>query len=225
MTAAIGAGAKPLPRRIGAAHSDQARSRMRPAPLCGSAILSTMPMQPATRAAWAATFPVELASPGKARATTRWFLGNCPVAQEVTDTAEFVTSELVANAVKAMQVKAVDGPCVEVSWRMFAQRLLIEVTDSSPLPPIQRNLDAKSEDGRGLAAVDGLTADWGFFWHRGLKVVFAVLEPIDMPNASCDHPRMVTVCSLCGVAEENVAKMTGCSHPSRETKCVLCSSK
>jgi anti-sigma regulatory factor (Ser/Thr protein kinase) len=141
-----------------------------------------MPMQPATRAAWAATFPVELASPGKARATTRWFLGNCPVAKDVIDTAEFVTSELVANAVKAMQVKTVDGPCVEVSWRMFARRLLIEVTDSSPLPPIQGNPDAKSEDGRGLAAVDGLTADWGFFWYRGRKVVFAVLEPVDIPT-------------------------------------------
>jgi anti-sigma regulatory factor (Ser/Thr protein kinase) len=184
-----------------------------------------MPMQPETRAACAATFPVELASPGKARATTRWFLGNCSVAKDVIDTAVFVTSELVANAVKAMQVKTVNGPCVEVSWRMFAQRLLIEVTDSSPLPPIQGSPDAKSEDGRGLAAVDGLTADWGFFWYRGRKVVFAVLEPIDMPKASCDHPLMVTVCALCGVAEGNAARVPGCSHPSWETKCALCGSK
>ena len=77
MTAATEAGAKPLPRRIGAAHSEQARSRKRPAPVCGSAVLSTMPVQPATRAAWSTTFPVELATSGKARATTRWFLGNC----------------------------------------------------------------------------------------------------------------------------------------------------
>jgi anti-sigma regulatory factor (Ser/Thr protein kinase) len=181
MTAATEAGAKPLPQRIGASHGEQARSRMWPAPLCGSAILSTMPMQPETRAAWSATFPAELASPGKARATTRWFLGNCPVTQDVTDTAEFVTSELVANAVKAMQAKTVNGPCVEVSWRMFARHLLIEVTDSSPLPPIQGYPDAKSEEGRGLAAVDGLTADWGFFWHRGRKVVFAIIEPIEIP--------------------------------------------
>lgn len=179
MMAATEAGAKPLPQRIGAAHGEQARSRMRPAPVYGSAVLSTMPVQPATRAAWSTTFPVGLASPGKARATTRWFLGNCPVTQDVAETAVFVTSELVANAVKAMQVKAVNGPCVEVSWRMFADRLLIEVTDSSPLPPMQGSPDATSEDGRGLAAVDGLTADWGFFWHQGRKVVFAVLEPID----------------------------------------------
>jgi anti-sigma regulatory factor (Ser/Thr protein kinase) len=179
MTAATAAAAKPLPQRIGASHGDQARSRMRHAPLSGSAILATMPMQPETRAAWSATFPTELASPGKARATTRWFLGNCPVAQDVTDTAEFVTSELVANAVKAMQEKTANGPCVEVSWRMFAERLLIEVTDSSPLPPIQGNPDPTSEEGRGLAAVDGLTADWGFFWHCGRKVVFAIIEPIE----------------------------------------------
>jgi anti-sigma regulatory factor (Ser/Thr protein kinase) len=140
-----------------------------------------MPVQPATRAAWAATFPVDLASPGKARATTRRFLGDFPVTQDVTETAVFVTSELVANAVKAMQAKTVNGPCVEVSWRMFAERLLIEVTDSSPLPPMQGSPDPASEDGRGLAAVDGLAADWGFFWHRGRKVVFAVLEPLDTP--------------------------------------------
>jgi anti-sigma regulatory factor (Ser/Thr protein kinase) len=140
-----------------------------------------MPMQPATVAAWAAAFPAELASPGKARATTRWFLGNCPVAQDLTDVVEFITSELVANAVKAMQINTVNEPCVEVSWRMFDRRLLIEVTDSSPFPPIQGSPDATSEDGRGLAAVDGLTADWGFFWHRGRKVVFAIIEPVDVP--------------------------------------------
>lgn len=181
MMAATEAGAKPLPHRIGAAHGDRARSRMRPAPVSGSAVLSTMPVQPATRVAWSTTFPAELASPGKARATTRWFLGNCPVTEDVTEAAVFVTSELVANAVEAMQVKAANGPCVEVSWRMFADRLLIEVTDSSPLPPMQGSPDAAAEDGRGLAAVDGLTADWGFFWHRGRKVVFAVLEPLDAP--------------------------------------------
>ena len=178
MTMATEAGAKPLPQRIGATHSDEARSRMRPAPVCGSAVLSTMPVQPMTRAAWATTFPVELASPGKARATTRWFLGSSPVSADVTEAAVFVTSELVANAVKAMQVPTVNGPCVEVSWRVFAERLLIEVTDSSSLPPIQGSPDATSEDGRGLAAVDGMAADWGFFWHHGRKVVFAVLEPV-----------------------------------------------
>jgi hypothetical protein len=51
-----------------------------------------------------------------------------PVTHDVTETGVFVTSELVANAVKAMQVKTVNGPYVEVSWRMFAERLLIEVT-------------------------------------------------------------------------------------------------
>lgn len=178
--ATTGAAARPLPRRIGAAHSRQARARMRPAPVRGSAVLSAMPAQPATRAAWAATFPVELASPGKARATTRWFLGTCPVTRDVIDTAEFVVSELAANAVKAMLAPAVNGPCVEVSWRLFPGRLLIEVTDSSPLPPVQGYPGATSEEGRGLAAVDGLSADWGFFWHHGRKVVFAVLEPVEV---------------------------------------------
>jgi hypothetical protein len=71
-----------------------------------------------------------------------------------------------------------------VSWRVIDGRLLIEVTDSSPLPPIQGSPDVTSEDGRGLLAVDGLTADWGFFWHRGRKVVFAVLEPVGiLPGA------------------------------------------
>jgi hypothetical protein len=66
--------------------------------------------------------------------------------------------------------------CIDLSLRLFDDHLLIEVIDSSqksPMPNLANNPDAESW--RGLAVVDSLSHEWGYFWHIGRKVVFCTL--------------------------------------------------
>jgi anti-sigma regulatory factor (Ser/Thr protein kinase) len=160
-----------LPRRI----VSQTGTRLLDKPVCGSVVLSGMPLQPRPRAAWTAQYPVEATSPKAARETTQWFLGNCNLTDDAIETVVLIVSELVTNAYKAMQ-----GQAIDLSLRLFPTRLLIEVTDSSPLSPVLSESDFRAEGGRGLTAVDALSdSKWGFYWQQGRKIVYAILEPID----------------------------------------------
>jgi anti-sigma regulatory factor (Ser/Thr protein kinase) len=142
-----------------------------------------MPLQPRTRAAWAAAFPVEATSPAAARETTRWFLRNCQLTDDPIDVATLIVSELVTNAFTAMQGQA-GSACIDLSLRLFPRRLLIEVTDSSLRVPVMAPASNDAVGGRGLAAVDGLSDHkWGFYWHHGRKIVYAILELIDTRTA------------------------------------------
>jgi anti-sigma regulatory factor (Ser/Thr protein kinase) len=144
-----------------------------------------MPLQPRPRAAWVALYPVEATSSKAARETTRWFLGNCNLTDDAIETAVLVVSELVTNAYKAMQGQAIGLACIDLSLRLFPTRLLIEVTDSSPLSPVLSESDFRAEGGRGLTAVDALSdSKWGFYWQQGRKIVYAILEPIDTRAAT-----------------------------------------
>lgn len=163
------------PAQQSEARPADARSR----PVEGSVTLGRMPAQPQPRASWAALFPVEKESVGKARRETEFFLGNCQgIPEDIRDTATLLVSELVSNAVTAMQVEPITGiACVEVSLRMFTDRLLIEVVDSSPRIPLP-NLasNAEAENGRGLAVVNHFSQEWGYFSRLSRKVVYAELR-------------------------------------------------
>jgi anti-sigma regulatory factor (Ser/Thr protein kinase) len=155
-----------------------AGTRPRLRPVHGSVVLGLLPAEPQPRAAWASLLPVSRASAAKAREDTNLFLANCQdIPDDLGDVAVLLVSELVTNAYKAMGEEPLSGvTCIELSLRLFGGHLLIEVIDSSPKPPVP-NLtpNAHEEGGRGLAVVDGLSQQWGYFWRTGRKVVYCIL--------------------------------------------------
>jgi anti-sigma regulatory factor (Ser/Thr protein kinase) len=89
--------------------------------------------------------------------------------------ANLLISELVTNAYNAMSDLAY-ATVIEFSLRLFADRLLIEVIDSSPDHPVLNPPDDPSaENGRGLSIVADLSSEWGYFRHQGKKVVYCIL--------------------------------------------------
>jgi hypothetical protein len=100
------------------------------------------------------------------------------------DSAIPLISELVTNAYAAMasyDSLAPQAPrgTIDFSIRLFDDRVLLEVIDSSPMVPVNKGpVDGVTECGRGLGIVENVSDDWGYFFHRGRKVVFAIL-PIE----------------------------------------------
>lgn len=165
-----------LPRRV----TSNDGVRLLSKPVCGSVILGQMPLQPSPKAAWATLLPVDPTSPSVARQTTEWFLGQCHGVDAGTiESAVLLVSELVTNAMKAMTEATTDISCIDLSIRLFPARLLVEVTDSSPRPPVLSPSGPDASTGRGLAIVDCLSQQWGYFWHNGRKVVFFILDASD----------------------------------------------
>jgi anti-sigma regulatory factor (Ser/Thr protein kinase) len=154
-------------------------------PVFGSVALGKMPLQPHPKAAWAELFPVEPKSPGKAREVTRCFLGNCQsISTDMIDIAVLLVSELVTNAYVASTETTNGISCIDLSLRLFNnRRLLVEVTDSSPRVPLLAASGPDAVNGRGLALVDEMSHQWGYFWHRGRKVVYVILSVTDSVNA------------------------------------------
>jgi anti-sigma regulatory factor (Ser/Thr protein kinase) len=146
-------------------------------PVAGSMVLSLLPVTPQPRAAWRGFLPVAKAAAALARHDTTWFLRKC---QDVPDDdliemAALLISELVTNAYDAMSGLS-SATAIEFSLRLFADRLLIEVIDSSPAHPVLSPLDDPgAEHGRGLRIVRDLSSDWGYFRHDGRKVVYCIL--------------------------------------------------
>jgi anti-sigma regulatory factor (Ser/Thr protein kinase) len=106
-----------------------------------------------------------------------WDLG---VLREV---AELVTSELLANALRATwavdwPVVSPHTPSVRLWLRADDQRLVIFVWDACPGLPARRAAGPDAESGRGLAIVDALCADWNACHPPGPgggKVVWALI--------------------------------------------------
>jgi anti-sigma regulatory factor (Ser/Thr protein kinase) len=78
-----------------------------------------------------------------------------------------VTSELAANAVEHA------GPPVELRAYATAQRLVVQTTDRSALPPVRRQSGREDERGRGLALVAALADTWGVRLGLGGKTTWA----------------------------------------------------
>ena len=98
---------------------------------------------------------------------------------DLIEMANLLISELVTNAYNAMSGLA-SATVIEFSLRLFADRLLIEVVDSSPDHPVLNPPDDPSaENGRGLRIVEDLSSEWGYFRHQGKKVIWI----------PADHPR------------------------------------
>ena len=155
-------------------------------PVFGSVALRQMPLQPHPKEALSELFPVEPTSPEKAREVTRWFLVNRhSISTDTIDIVVLLVSELVTNAYIAMTEVTSGIFCIDLSLRLFNNdRLLIEVTDSSPRVPLLQAIGPDSVNGRGLALVDNLSHQWGYFWHCDRKVVYASISVTDSPNAT-----------------------------------------
>lgn len=101
---------------------------------------------------------------------------------ELIDDAELLVSELITNAVQATgltrepthygDLKHV--PCVLLQLQRTDAGLRILVWDREPRPPILRQIDTESENGRGLFLVVAMSHRWGHYRPAyGGKVVWA----------------------------------------------------
>ncbi len=85
-----------------------------------------------------------------ARAADLWRLD-----REMTETALLLVSELATNAIRH------GTPPVRLALRLDADRLRVEVTDSSPALPQVGSPEPDQAGGRGLQIVQELAARWG----------------------------------------------------------------
>lgn len=103
---------------------------------------------------------------------------------ETIETAELLVSELVTNALRAASCPPGqsagswldDVQRICLTLRLLPRRLVIEVFDNDPQPPVLAEASADAESGRGLILVDALTKEWGYYFlPAGGKVVYGVI--------------------------------------------------
>ncbi|MFD5627167.1 ATP-binding protein [Streptomyces sp. NPDC127072] len=80
-------------------------------------------------------------------------------AEELTDSAVLLLSELVTNSVRHARVSP--GREIETVFEVTEERLRVEVSDASNKIPVIRHIDDDEEEGRGLALVASLATRWG----------------------------------------------------------------
>src|ERR1700733_5099581 len=111
-------------------------------------------------------------SPRTARVVPRSLLAEWGLINLV-ESVELVVGELVTNAVCASMEHNIPRP---VRFRMSASGscVLIEVWDDDPrFPVIQEQIEADSENGRGLVLVASMSARWGWEELQWGKLVWA----------------------------------------------------
>nr|WP_274536505.1 ATP-binding protein [Pseudofrankia sp. BMG5.36] len=98
-----------------------------------------------------------------ARHVVRWMLTWWRLGHAL-EVAELLSAEIVTNAVAmSMASGRTSGGLVGVELRltMTDSRLLIEVADPDPSPPVPRDAGPDDENGRGLLLVEALADRWG----------------------------------------------------------------
>jgi len=103
----------------------------------------------------------------------------------LAEPAELVVSELVTNAVQASTGPAalprIGVPVVHLRLLADLRRVVVEVWDGNPEPPVAKQAAPDDESGRGLMLVEALCKRWGSeaVPARGGKVVWAELQDGD----------------------------------------------
>ena len=96
-----------------------------------------------------------------------WLPGTDPEQQEIADDVLLLVSELVTNA-----CLHAGGP-TELALHCTPERLRVEVSDGSGLPPIPRAPhQAAHPGGHGLHIVNRLATRWGSEWRPSGKTVW-----------------------------------------------------
>lgn len=101
---------------------------------------------------------------------TRELAGHA-VAPSSVDEVVLVASELVGNAVR--HTAPGDDGRLRVHWTVTARHVTVSVADASQDPPRRRDAEPTDPDGRGLAIVEALAAEWGVDAAPGGKRVWA----------------------------------------------------
>jgi len=116
---------------------------------------------------------VELPVTRQAPALAREFLRGSTCSEhhsEVVDDAVLLVSELVTNSVLH------GGPPVVVAVDCDEATLQVRVRDGSPALPAPRDAASRDENGRGLALVAEMSADWGVDTEEDGKHVWFVIH-------------------------------------------------
>jgi len=116
---------------------------------------------------------LELPVSREAPALAREFLRGSTCAEhhsEVVDDAVLLVSELVTNSVLH------GGPPVVVAVDCDESTLQVRVRDGSPDLPAPRDAAHGDENGRGLALVAEMSADWGVDTEKDGKHVWFVIN-------------------------------------------------
>jgi anti-sigma regulatory factor (Ser/Thr protein kinase) len=114
-------------------------------------------------------FQANRRAPGQARRAVRDTLTRAGH-DDVADTAEMLTSELVTNA-----VRHTDDDRVDVHVQLDGV-VRVAVADDCQALPVLRDADELDTDGRGIALVNQLARRWGVEVHGGGKVVWFELS-------------------------------------------------
>jgi anti-sigma regulatory factor (Ser/Thr protein kinase) len=101
--------------------------------------------------------------------------------QELAETAELVTSELVTNAVQAserLRIRADSAivPVIRLSLASDQISMVIRVWDGNDEMPVRHDAGPDEISGRGLMIIDSLSAYWGSYRKANGKVVWAMVR-------------------------------------------------
>ncbi|MDI5962933.1 ATP-binding protein [Streptantibioticus silvisoli] len=120
-----------------------------------------------------------------ARRHTVDVLSRWQVPPDFVETARLLVSELTTNAIRhaePTEEPSSHSPLAEVGtvglmlW-LDTPRLVLQVQDHDPRPPVVKSAGQDAENGRGLFLVDCMSARWGFYYPTpGLKAVWAELS-------------------------------------------------
>ncbi len=135
----------------------------------------------------AAAAAVPVARSAAVRTLRGWHL-DLPTVQ----TAELVTCELITNAVQASP----PGDIIAMRLTLTARHLLIETWDGSDARPVPISPRADDEHGRGLALIEALSTQWGWFRARDRgKIVWAEVgvERRQWPRIETTHDAAMTL--------------------------------
>jgi serine/threonine-protein kinase RsbW len=129
-------------------------------------------------------FPGRADQIANARDFTRRVVGSCPVLDE----AMLLVSELAANALEHTATGR--GGHFDVTIYRDQTLLIIAVRDEgSDKAPATRPLDARAEDGRGLALIELIADRWGYWGNeRGRTIWFELRGKSLLANASIAVP-------------------------------------
>lgn len=125
-------------------------------------------------------FAVQLSTPFWARRHAQAVLGAWDISEDIIEIAVLLVSELVTNACSATGNSTSDSVStapIRQTLRCQPDRIVIEVSDPDPRPPVIAHGHLEAESGRGLILVQALSKKWAFFYPPvGGKTVYCILH-------------------------------------------------